>query len=158
MLTKELHVIIGTGPLGLAVMDELVATGKQVRLINRSGVTNVADGVDVVDVSTTDKEAFLQACTGATVIYMCAMPAYNAKAWKSEFPPLMKAVIDVAEQTGAKVVFGDNLYMYGPEATELTEDLPNRAVGEKGKVRAQVADLLMDAHQAGKLKRHWSSF
>ncbi len=30
----ELHVVFGTGPVGLAVMRELVAQGKRVRLVN----------------------------------------------------------------------------------------------------------------------------
>ena len=33
---NELHVIFGTGPVGLAVMDELVTRGKRVRVVNRS--------------------------------------------------------------------------------------------------------------------------
>ena len=31
------HVILGTGQLGLAIMDELVAQGLPVRLVNRRG-------------------------------------------------------------------------------------------------------------------------
>jgi NADPH-dependent 2,4-dienoyl-CoA reductase/sulfur reductase-like enzyme len=33
---SELHVVFGTGPLGLAVMRELRRRGKLVRMINRS--------------------------------------------------------------------------------------------------------------------------
>jgi hypothetical protein len=32
---SELHVVFGTGPVGLAVMAALVAQGKRVRLVNR---------------------------------------------------------------------------------------------------------------------------
>lgn len=35
--TKELHIIFGTGPVGTTLADELLARGKQVRLVNRSG-------------------------------------------------------------------------------------------------------------------------
>jgi len=34
---SELHVVFGTGPLGLATMRALVKRGRQVRMINRSG-------------------------------------------------------------------------------------------------------------------------
>ena len=37
ILQSERNVILGTGPLGLAVMDELVARGRQVALVNRRG-------------------------------------------------------------------------------------------------------------------------
>lgn len=33
----ELHVIFGTGPLGSAVMTELLKKGRQVKMVNRSG-------------------------------------------------------------------------------------------------------------------------
>ena len=34
---SDLHVIFGTGPVGRAVMRELLARGKKVRVINQSG-------------------------------------------------------------------------------------------------------------------------
>jgi len=37
MSTNELHVVFGTGPVGQAVMRELVAKDKPVRLVNRRG-------------------------------------------------------------------------------------------------------------------------
>ena len=40
-MTPIQHVIIGSGQLGLAIMDELVASGQPVKLVSRSG--NVSD-------------------------------------------------------------------------------------------------------------------
>ena len=34
---NELHLVFGTGPVGLAVTDELLRKGKHVRMVNRSG-------------------------------------------------------------------------------------------------------------------------
>ena len=34
---SELHVVFGSGPVGLAVVSELLAQGKQVRDASRSG-------------------------------------------------------------------------------------------------------------------------
>lgn len=47
-INSELHVVFGTGPLGLAVMRELVARGKPVRMVNRRGQAKVPAGVAVV--------------------------------------------------------------------------------------------------------------
>jgi len=44
----ELHVVFGTGPVGLAVMRELHGQGKRVRLVNRSGTTTASEKVEVV--------------------------------------------------------------------------------------------------------------
>ncbi len=46
--TPERHVIFGTRPLGLSVMRELVARGKHVRMVNRSGKANAPSAVAVV--------------------------------------------------------------------------------------------------------------
>jgi hypothetical protein len=42
----ELHVVFGTGPVGLATMHELLVQGKCVRLVNRSGTVVVPEGPD----------------------------------------------------------------------------------------------------------------
>ena len=47
----------------------------------------------------------------------------------------------------------ENLYMYGPtEGAPLTEDLPHAATGRKGRTRAQMAQALLEAHRAGKVR------
>ena len=45
---EGLHVVFGTGPVGLAVMDDLVRKGKRVRMVNRSGRASVLEDVEVV--------------------------------------------------------------------------------------------------------------
>lgn len=45
----------------------------------------------------------------------------------------------------------DNLYMYGPPEGPMTEETPHRATGPKGRLRAQLAQLLLDAHPSGRL-------
>jgi predicted dinucleotide-binding enzyme len=42
---QDLHVIFGTGPVGLAVMDELLSQGKPVRMVNRRGTRQDGRGV-----------------------------------------------------------------------------------------------------------------
>lgn len=53
----------------------------------------------------------------------------------------------------AKLVYGDNLYMYGPtNGRPLREDLPYAASGHKGRMRAEMAQMLLGTHSAGKLQ------
>ncbi len=43
------HVVFGTGPIGRAIMDELVKGGETVRMVNHSGKMNeIPAGVEVV--------------------------------------------------------------------------------------------------------------
>ena len=146
-------VILGTGPLGLAVMDVLTARGLPVTLVNRSG--KVGESLPAgITVKATDLYAAANVravCAGHDVVFFCAQPDYTK--WPEQFPPLVRALIDGLDGTGVRLVFGDNLYMYGPtHGKPITEDLPYAATGHKGKTRAQLADMLMDAHAQGKFK------
>jgi nucleoside-diphosphate-sugar epimerase len=58
-------------------------------------------------------------------------------------------VIAGAGATGARVVYADNLYGYGRVEGPMTEALPYRATGPNGRVRAALADELLEAHRAG---------
>jgi nucleoside-diphosphate-sugar epimerase len=91
-----------------------------------------------------------RACEGAAVVYHCANPPY-AK-WPDLHPPLMDAIIEAAAAAGARLVFGDNLYPYGPVDGPLTEDLPYLARGPNGRTRARIAETLMRAHEAGRIQ------
>ena len=54
--------------------------------------------------------------------------------------------------TGARLVYGDNLYAYGPVETPLAEALPSSATGPNGRLRAELAARLLDAHHAGRVR------
>ncbi|MGH3145030.1 MAG: NAD-dependent epimerase/dehydratase family protein, partial [Rubrobacter sp.] len=91
------------------------------------------------------------ACAGASVVYHAAQPDYTK--WQAEFPPMTEAVVEGAATAGAKVVFADNLYMYGQGSPQpLTEDTPQKAAGKKGKTRILMAERLLKAHRSGRVR------
>ncbi len=146
--SEQLHVVFGaSGALGNTVVRELVAQSKRVRGVTRSGNADVPDGVEVIAADALLPERVRAACDGASVIYNCASAPYTN--WPKEFPPIMQGIIDGASAAGAKLVFGDNLYSYGPVDGPLTEDLPNAAAGHKGRTRFVMANMLMVAHTSG---------
>ena len=57
-------------------------------------------------------------------------------------PALMAGTIEGAAFSGAKLVYCDNLYMYGQVSGPITEDMPYRATTRKGRTRARVAETL----------------
>lgn len=147
----ERHVIFGTGPVGLAVMDELVQQGKPVCMVNRSGRAAAPVGVQVIAGDATDPAFTRQVCTGATVVYQCTNPPYTE--WVERFPPLQAGVLAGASAAGAKLVAMENVYMYGPTGGKaLVETLPYAAQTRKGKARAAMAEALLNAHQQGKVR------
>jgi nucleoside-diphosphate-sugar epimerase len=74
----ELHVVFGTGPVGLAVMDALNQRGRRrVRMVNRSGRARVPDGVEVVGGDATDEAFAREASEEASVVYFALNPPYD---------------------------------------------------------------------------------
>ncbi|MFF7211699.1 NAD-dependent epimerase/dehydratase family protein [Streptomyces sp. NPDC008238] len=148
---SELHVVLGaSGAVGGTVVKELIARGRRVRAVNRSGRLAVPDGVEVrrSDIASVDGAA--TACAGASVVYHCAAPPYDR--WGHEFAALTDTVRKGAAAADAKLVFADNLYMYGPVTTPMTEEMPYAAGNPRGRVRAEMANSLLAAHQAGELR------
>ncbi len=144
------HVVFGAGPLGLAVARRLSSAGKSVRLVNRSGKAGAPPGVEVVAADVTDPASARRASEGAAVIFHCANGPYGR--WLKTLPPIMNGIIEAAVATGARVVYGDNLYGYGPVDGPIMEDLPYHPIGPTTRARAEVATTLMNAHAAGRVR------
>lgn len=131
-------------------MRELKRQGRHVRLVNRSGKVDAPSDVELVAADASNPESAKKAASGAAVVYHCAVPPYAE--WPRQAPPLMEGIIEASASTDARLVYGDNLYAYGPVSGLITEDLPYRSAGPNGRVRAQVATTLMEAHRIGKVK------
>jgi len=150
MPEQDLHVVVGTGPVGRALIGELVARGLRVRAVARHGVPGLPAGVETQLADVTDPAAAGQATAGAAVVYHAASAPYHR--WPELLPPLMRGVIAGARAAGARLVYADNLYAYGPVDGPLTEDLPAYARGPNGRVRASLAGQLMDADARGSVR------
>jgi len=143
------HVVFGaTGAIGGAVVGELARAGRQVRAVSRSG--RAPDGAQGLAADASDLAQAARAVAGASVIYHCASPPYTQ--WPELFPTLTGSILGAAESSGAKLVFADNLYAYGPVDGPLREDLPAAARGRKGRIRAEMAADLLAAHREGRAR------
>jgi nucleoside-diphosphate-sugar epimerase len=148
---QELHVVIGaSGASGSAVVRALLQKGKRVRTVNRRKQSNLSEGIEQVQGDITDPAQARLLCQEASVVYFCANAPYTR--WATDFPPLLDGAIEGTASAGAKLVFADNLYMYGEVESPLTEDLPTHPASRKGKVRAQMAKTLLEAHKSGKVR------
>ncbi|MCI0398198.1 MAG: NAD-dependent epimerase/dehydratase family protein [Chloroflexi bacterium] len=147
-------VIFGSGPLGLSVMEALVARGRQaICLVNRTGRLGEAlpAGVTVTQGDATNPDDVARLCGEAEVVFHCAQPAYHE--WPEKFPPLTNGILEGVARSQARLVFGDNLYMVGPTGGRpIHEDLPYAATGPKGRTRAAMDRSLLEAHQTGRVR------
>src|SRR3954449_9564959 len=148
----ELHVVFGTGPVGMSMMDVLAKRGPtRVRMVNRSGRASVPEGVEVVGGDAADPTFTREVSAGASVVYFALNPPYDK--WPELFPPLQTGVLEGAASAEAKLIAIENLYMYGLTAGRpLTEDLPHAPNTRKGAVRARMSEELMEAHKSGRVR------
>jgi len=149
--------------MGAAVARRLAADGQRVRGVNRSGRGDVPEGVELVGADIKDTAAAREVCAGASVVFQCASAPYMDWADPSapqvlrctneadHLPAITEGAIAGAAAAGARIVYGDNHYMYGPVDGPVTEDHPWNARDEKGLARAGVARRLLDAHESGEL-------
>jgi nucleoside-diphosphate-sugar epimerase len=88
----------------------------------------------------------------ADVVYLTVGLPYNTKIWREYWPAIMKNTINACKEHNAKLVFFDNVYMYGKVDGWMTEETPNNPCSKKGEVRAQISEMLMDEVKNGNLK------
>jgi nucleoside-diphosphate-sugar epimerase len=149
-------VIFGTGPLGRATMHELVKRGEHVRMINRSGTLEGAPkNVEIVAADASNLESAIQASRGASLIFNCVGTAYTSQAWETQMPVLWNNILQAAISSNAKLVIGDNLYVYdqvGPNklANGIHENLPHSSTARKGRARIRAVETMLEAHRSGR--------
>lgn len=146
----SMHVVFGSGPLGLSVVRELVRRGKPVRVVNGVSRPELPPGVELISGDAYDEAFARQVTQDAAVVYQCAQPGYTQ--WPARFPPLQASILEAAAAAGAKLIVGENLYMYGEVDGPIHEDLPYAPNTRKGRVRAAMAEAALAAHRAGKVR------
>jgi nucleoside-diphosphate-sugar epimerase len=149
----ELHVVFGSGPVGLAVIETLLAQEKQVRVASRSGARRgLPESVEVVRGDATNPADTAQVCAGASHVYNCTNAA-DYHRWPTQFPPLQRGVLAGAAAVGAKLIVMENLYMYGPHGgVPMTEEMPLRGHGSRSTTRRKLTEELFAAHRAGQVR------
>ena len=147
---NDVHVVCGTGAIGLALIDELAGRGVPVRAVSRSGSSGVPPGVEVLGGDLSDKDFAARAATGATVVYQCLNPAFHR--WAEDFPMLQDGAVHAARSVGARLVSFENVYMYGDTGgAPITETTVAKPRTRKGKVRLAMADQLRGLHERGEM-------
>ena len=145
------HVIFGTGPVGCWIARVLDELNLPVRAVNRSGQRPglMPETVAMVKADASDAGQAGDAAQGAAVIYQALNPPYHQ--WHQYFPGLQAGVLAAAQETGARYVSIDNLYMYD-SARPITADSAVRPRSKKGELRARMAAEVMAAHERGDIQ------
>ncbi|MGW2169309.1 NAD-dependent epimerase/dehydratase family protein [Streptomyces sp. NPDC001705] len=142
-------VLGANGPIGEELTRELYRSfTPDIRLVSRNP-TKVHDTDQLVKADLTDPEATARAVEGSEVAYLTVGLPMDSQLWEQKFPAMMRNVIDACAKYGTKLVFFDNTYMYPGTPAPQTESTGFEPNGRKGRVRAQIARMLLDAMAAG---------
>jgi hypothetical protein len=69
---------------------------------------------------------------GSRIAFLVVGLKYDLREWRARWPPIMRNAIE-AKRAGARLVFFDNVYMYGKVDGPMTEETPFRPVSRKGR-------------------------
>lgn len=147
-----MHTILGAnGAIALGIARELASHNLPIRLVSRNPRTvNSSDILHSADI--TKRENVFEAVKGSEVVYLTAGFQYNIRVWRETWPEVMRNVLDACHEANAKLVFFDNVYMYGKVEGWMTEETPINPCSKKGEVRAHIAQMLLDDVKAGKVQ------
>jgi nucleoside-diphosphate-sugar epimerase len=147
-----MHTILGAGgPVANALTTELVNNNIPVRLVSRRPVDMEGNNITWRKADLLNYNEIQEAVKGSTVIYLCAGLVYDVKIWQEQWPVIIRNVINVTKENNARLIFFDNVYMYGLVDGPMKEDTPYHPSSEKGKVRAAIANTIMGEVNAGTL-------
>jgi len=143
--------ILGAGgAIGTPLAKELVARNQPFRLVSRRPQAHTgATETMAADLSRLDDT--VKAVAGSSVAILLAGLKYDQKIWRELWPRIMHNAIEGAKRANARLIFFDNVYMYGKVDGPMTEETPFRPCSVKGEIRAEIATMLLDEIKAGNL-------
>ncbi len=135
------HTILGAGgSIGNALAYKLLENGEDVRLVSRSMFS--ISGAESVKADITSYHETLESIRQSDIVYLCVGLPYDTKVWTDTWPKIMRNTIDTCKNIGAKLIFFDNVYMYGKADGKMIETTPYNPCSKKGEIRAKIASLL----------------
>jgi len=147
-----MQTILGSGgAIGFELAKSLKEYTSEIRLVSRNpkkvNETDELMSADLLEIADVRK-----AVSGSTVVYLTAGIQYSAKLWNQNWPRIMRNVISACMESNVKLVFFDNIYMYDLGYLDgMNEETQVNPSSEKGKVRAKIANMILDEVKKGNL-------
>ena len=143
--------ILGAGgAIGNELGKLLAARNQPFRVVGRNPRAT-AGAVETVAADLTDKDQTMRAVADSHVVYLLVGLKYDHKVWAKAWPRVMNNTIEACKRAGAKLIFFDNVYMYGKISGAMTEETPFNPCTRKGEIRAQIATALINEWKSGAL-------
>jgi nucleoside-diphosphate-sugar epimerase len=146
----SLHTILGAGgAIANELLPILIDSKENVRIVARHPKQII--GVESVAADLSDADQTLAAINGSSIVYLLVGLEYEYKVWAEKWPVIMNNTINACKAAGAKLIFFDNVYMYGKVNGIMTEETAFNPCSKKGKLRAAIAQQLLNEIQSGSI-------
>jgi nucleoside-diphosphate-sugar epimerase len=143
--------ILGAGG---AISNELIkvlaGSNLAFRLVGRNPSAGPG-AAEVVSADLADLEQCTRAVSGSSLVFLLVGLKYDRTVWAELWPRIMANAIEACKRAHARLIFFDNVYMYGKVSDAMTEETPFNPSSKKGEIRARIASTLIDEWKAGNL-------
>ena len=140
------------GAIGVELAKALNQYTNHIRLVSRNPKkVNSTDELYPADLL--NPAALKEAIKGSEIVYSTIGFEYNTGIWQKKWPVFMRTLLDACLENNYKMVFFDNIYMYDQNyMNDIHEETPVNPPSKKGKVRAEIAGMILKEIDAGRLK------
>jgi nucleoside-diphosphate-sugar epimerase len=151
------HIILGFGgAIGNVLAEELLAHNERVKLVSRRGLGMARQqagqaGAETAAADLTRPDDVNRAVEDSSMVYLVAGLPYDTAVWREQWPKIMRNTIDACKSHKARLIFFDNVYMYGRVIGPMTEESRINACSKKGEVRAKIAEMLLSEIKQGNI-------
>jgi len=147
-----MQAILGAGgAIGVPLTHELNNYTDKVRLAGRNPKKINSDN-ELVKADLTNPGQTMEAVKGSDIVYLAAGLKYDLNVWQTQWPVIMRNVLNACIKYNSRLVFFDNVYMYGKISGLMTENTPINPCSEKGKLRASIAQMVIDEYEKKNLE------
>lgn len=146
----SLHTILGAGgAIANELLPILMEAKEPTRIVARHPKQLI--GVESVSADLSDADQTMEAVKGSSVVYLLVGLEYDYKVWAQKWPLVMTNTINACKATGAKLIFFDNVYMYGKVNGIMTEETAFNPCSKKGVLRTAIVNQLLSEIKSGAL-------
>ena len=147
----KLHTVLGAGgTVSNQLLPILQENNQRVRVVSRKKQPSA--GAESFAADVTNYEQTLQAVTGSDIVYLVVGLTYDLRVWKQSWPKIITNVINACKVSGSRLIFFDNVYLYGKVDGVMTEETLFSPISKKGEIRAAIATQLLDEMRTGNIK------
>lgn len=148
-----MQTILGSGgAIGIELSKALKLYTDDIRLVSRNP-KKVNETDELFPANLVNPMELRSALKGSTIVYVTVGFPYSHKIWKQNWPTFIENLLKICETEGCKLVFFDNVYMYDKNnLNPMTENSIMNPPSKKGKIREQLAQMIIDKIHGGNLK------